>query len=106
MAWIYLLFAGLSEIAWPVGLKLAQSESLRWGGILIAVLGIATSGGFLFLAQRDLPMGTAYAVWTGIGSAGAFLVGIMVFAEPSHWLRWFSVMLIILGVIGLKLSHE
>ena len=74
MAWIYLICAGLLEIGWPLGLKLAQQPGRALVGTLLAVAFMAGSGFCLFLAQKTIPMGTAYAVWTGIGAAGAFLI--------------------------------
>lgn len=105
MAWIYLLGAGLFEIGWPIGLKLGWTAAgLRWGWIGFAILCICASGGLLLLAQREIPMGTAYAVWTGIGAVGAFLVGIIAFGDPDSTIRWASVGLITAGIIGLKLA--
>ncbi|MCF7983536.1 MAG: multidrug efflux SMR transporter [Thiohalocapsa sp.] len=105
MAWIYLIFAGLFEWGWPVGLKLGMSEAgLRWGWIFFAVLCIGASGTLLLIAQKTIPMGTAYAVWTGIGAAGTFLIGVFFFHEPATFARFFFVGLIIVGIIGLKLS--
>ncbi len=106
MAWLLLIVAGLCEIAWPVGLKLAQQESLRVLGIGLVAFGLLTSIVLLFWVQREIPMGTAYAVWTGIGAAGTFVVGVMFFGESADGLRWLSVALILAGVIGLKLSHS
>ena len=77
MAWLYLIVAGLLEIGWPVGLKMSQQADSRWLGIAIAVAFMVASGFMLWLAQKDIPMGTSYAVWTGIGAAGTFLVGIL-----------------------------
>jgi quaternary ammonium compound-resistance protein SugE len=105
MAWIYLLGAGICEIGWLIGLKLGWGEGgLRWGWILFALVCISTSGALLLLAQREIPIGTAYAVWTGIGAVGAFLVGIFAFGDPSTAMRWASVALITAGIIGLKLA--
>ncbi len=104
MSWVYLISAGLLEIGWPLGLKLAQQEGYRWPGILMAVVFMAGSGFLLFLAQKTIPMGTAYAVWTGIGAAGAFLVGVLFMNDPSTLGRWLGVFLIVSGVVVLKLS--
>ncbi len=90
IAWAYLIAAGLCEIGWPIGL---------------AVVSLAISGGLLFLAQRDISLGTSYAVWTGIGAAGTFLVGVWFFGDPSSFGRWLGAALIIAGVITLKLTH-
>ena len=79
MSWVYLLAAGLLEIGWPVGLKMAQAPATRISGILVALVFMAASGFLLWLAQRHIPIGTAYAVWTGIGAAGTFLVGVLVY---------------------------
>lgn len=105
MSWIYLLLAGLLEIGWPVGLKIAQEPTTRWSGIAIALVFMVLSGLFLWLAQRQIPIGTAYAVWTGIGAAGTFLVGIVFYGDPTSMLRYLGVALIVLGVITLKLAH-
>jgi quaternary ammonium compound-resistance protein SugE len=106
MAWIYLLMAGLSEIGWPLGLKLAQTSINKVGWIFFAVVSMSLSGAFLWLAQKSIPMGTAYAIWTGIGAVGAFIVGILLFKEPASLFRILSVTFIIVGIIGLKLSHS
>ena len=105
MSWVYLVIAGLFEIGWPIGLKLAQSSEKRVVGITLAVVCLAISGWLLWLAQRDIAMGTAYAVWTGIGAAGTFLVGIWVFGDPSSLARYLGVVLIIVGVATLRLAH-
>ena len=75
MAWIYLITAGLFEIGWPVGLKWAQEPRKLIVGVVMAVVCMAISGLLLYLAQREIAIGTAYAVWTGIGAAGTFLLG-------------------------------
>ncbi|MDO5059100.1 MAG: multidrug efflux SMR transporter [Neisseria sp.] len=106
MSWIYLIAAGLLEIGWPLGLKLAQQEGWRWQGTLLAVLFMAASGFCLFMAQKTIPMGTAYAVWTGIGAAGAFLVGIVFFKDAATFGRWLGALLIISGVVVMKLSSS
>ena len=103
MGWIYLVLAGLFEIGWPVGLKMAQEPTSRWSGVAVAVSFMTISGAFLWLAQRQIPIGTAYAVWTGIGrrellSRNSFLW------RPNLLMRYLGVALIILGVITLKLS--
>ncbi|REG83937.1 DMT family transporter [Marinomonas pollencensis] len=105
MGWLYLLLAGLTEIGWPIGLKIAQSGSTRIIGIVIAVFFMFVSGALLWLAQKEIPMGTAYAVWTGIGASGTFLVGVWFYGDPTSLLRYSGVMLIILGVIVLKFAH-
>ena len=104
MNWIYLLTAGLLEIGWPLGLKMAQQDGKALAGTLMAVAFMAGSGFFLYLAQKTIPMGTAYAVWTGIGAAGAFLVGVIFMGDASTLGRWLGAFLIITGVIVMKLT--
>ena len=103
-AWIELLVAGLCEIGWPIGLKLAQTPGRLVLGIVVAVVCMGASGYFLFLAQRVIPMGTAYAVWTGIGAAGAFAVGALAYGDPVSLARLAGVGLIVGGVAVLKLA--
>ena len=105
MAWIYLAVAGLLEIGWPLGLKIAANPESRTRGIIMAVLFMSGSGALLWLAQRQIPMGTAYAVWTGIGAVGTLIVGILLYGEPSTLMRLGSASLIVIGIIGLKLAH-
>ena len=104
MSWIYLFVAAIFEVGWPLGFKLSQTTNNRLGWILFAIASMALSGLFLWMAQRNIPMGTAYAVWTGIGAAGTFLVGILYFQDSVSLIRILSVFLIIAGVVGLKLS--
>ena len=105
MSWVYLVLAGLFEIGWPVGLKMAQEPATRGLGISVAVGFMLVSGGLLWLAQKQIPLGTAYAVWTGIGAAGTFLVGVIVYGDPATLARFFGVALIVAGVATLKLAH-
>ena len=105
MAWIYLILAGLCEIGWPIGLKLGWTASgARPLWIVFAVVCMAISGALLLLAQRVIPMGTAYAVWTGIGAVGTFAIGIAMFGDATSTLRLASAGMIIVGVIGLKFA--
>jgi quaternary ammonium compound-resistance protein SugE len=105
VAWLFLIVAGLFEIGWPVGLKMAQQSETRIAGIVLAIAFMAASGFFLWLAQRDIPIGTSYAVWTGIGAAGTFLVGIVFYGDPATLGRYLGVALIVAGVATLKLAH-
>ncbi len=105
MAWIYLVVAGLFEIGWPVGLKVSQQEGTRVQGIVIAVLCMLVSGFFLWLAQKQIPIGTSYAVWTGIGAAGTFLVGVLFYGDPATLGRYLGVLMIVAGVATLKFAH-
>ncbi len=103
MAWLYLVIAGIFEWGWPVGLKLGLADTgFKWGWIAFAAVCITCSGALLLLAQRTLPIGTAYAVWTGIGAVGTFLLGIWLFAEAATLARFFFVGLIVAGILGLR----
>lgn len=103
MAWLYLILAGLFEIGWPVGLKYGWTDDgIRLKPLAASVACMMCSGVFLFLAQRAIPMGTAYAVWTGIGSVGAFAVGLWLFSEPATAARVVCVGFIVCGIVGLK----
>jgi quaternary ammonium compound-resistance protein SugE len=99
MSWLVLFAAGLFEIGWAVGLKAAHGRPL-----VIAVTGIsmAASVGLLYAAMRDLPLGTAYAVWTGIGAIGTVVAGIIVFGESADAARLGCIALIVAGIAGLK----
>lgn len=103
LAWIYLIIAGIFEIGWPLGFKLSQTTRFQFLFIAAAVASMALSGLFLWMAQREISMGTAYAVWTGIGAAGTFLIGVVYFGDSSGMMRLLSFALIVIGVIGLKL---
>ncbi|MDC1106273.1 multidrug efflux SMR transporter [Prolixibacteraceae bacterium] len=105
MSWIYLFLAGIFEIGWPLGLKLSQSSIYKYWWILFAVLSMALSGYFLLNAQKTIPIGTAYAVWTGIGAVGTFFVGIILFDDASNFTRILSIFFILVGLIGLKLAN-
>ena len=104
MNWLALVFAGLFEIGWPIGLKMAQNpgaNKLPW--IALAIFSMAVSGTLLFMAQQTIPIGTAYAVWTGIGAVGTLIVGILFFGDSANVARMLSALFIVAGIIGLKL---
>ncbi|MFO0355762.1 MAG: DMT family transporter [Sphingobacteriaceae bacterium] len=105
MNWFYLILAGIFEIGWPLGLKLSQTIPSKISGILIAVISMSLSGVFLWLAQKTIPIGTAYAVWTGIGAIGTLLIGIFYFGDSASFWRMFSALLIVIGIVGLKLAN-
>ena len=105
MSWIYLIIAGVVEIGWPLGFKLADSLNTKFFGYTLAIGSMALSGYFLYIAQKSIPMGTAYAVWTGIGTVGTLLIGIIFFNDSSNLLRVISASLIVLGIVGIKLAH-
>lgn len=105
MDWISLFIAGVFEWGWPVGLKLGWTDKgVHAGWIAASIICMVISGALLLYAQRTIPMGTAYAVWTGIGAAGTFVIGILLFGEAATFLRWLFLGLIVIGILGLKLS--
>ena len=104
MPWIYLLLAGIFEWGWPVGLKLGVTEvgySLVW--LSFAAISMFASGTLLLIAQKTIPMGSAYAIWTGIGAVGTFVLGILLFGEAASLARIFFITLIVVGIVGLKM---
>lgn len=105
MNWMYLVLAGVFEIGWPLGLKLTQTMPTKVWGIIIAIISMVFSGLFLWIAQKTIPIGTAYAVWTGIGAVGTLLVGIVFFGDSASIGRMLSALLIIIGIVGIKLAH-
>ena len=102
MAWLYLFFAGLFEVAWAIGLKYTEGFSRLWPSVW-TILAMIFSLGFLGLALKTLPVGTAYAVWTGVGAVGTAALGIYLFGEPATAARLASIGLIVAGIVGLKL---
>jgi quaternary ammonium compound-resistance protein SugE len=103
MAWILLVLAGLLEVAWAIGLKYTEGFTRFWPtvGTVVAMM---ASLGLLGLAMKSLPVGTAYAVWVGVGAVGTVILGITLLGEPANAGRLISVGLIIAGIIGLKLA--
>ena len=102
MAWIYLLIAGFFEVSWAIGLKLSDGFSNLIISIL-TIIGMVASFYFLALALKNIPLGTAYAIWTGIGTLGTVILGIILFKEPSSVMRFFCIFLILSVITGLKL---
>ncbi|MBH3407005.1 quaternary ammonium compound efflux SMR transporter SugE [Pseudomonas glycinae] len=103
MSWIILFFAGLFEVGWAVGLKYTDGFS-RPLPTALTVAAMAVSLGLLGLAVKELPLGTAYAIWTGVGAVGTVIAGIILFGESMALIRLASVALIVTGLIGLKVS--
>lgn len=102
MSWLILVCAGLLEVGWAVGLKYTDGLTKFWPTVATA-LALLASVGLLAVAVRDLPLGTAYAVWTGIGTVGTVIVGILLFGESTAALRLMCVAAIVAGIVGLKL---
>ncbi len=102
MAWLVLMVAGLLEVGWAVGLKYSEGFTRLMPSLLTAVA-LAASMGLLAVALRTLPLGTAYAIWTGIGTIGTALLGMVLFKEPATVARLLCISLIVVGIVGLKL---
>ncbi|HZR46029.1 MAG TPA: quaternary ammonium compound efflux SMR transporter SugE [Candidatus Manganitrophaceae bacterium] len=103
MDWIYLFVAGLFEVAWAVGLKYTEGFSRLWPTVL-TLIAMLLSILLLSQALKSLPVGTGYAVWTGIGATGTALLGMLLFGEPRDAGRIVSILLIVAGIVGLKLT--
>ena len=103
MSWLLLILAGLLEIGWAIGLKYTEGFTRFWPSIGTA-FAMIMSMVLLGIAMKSLPVGTAYAVWVGVGAVGTVILGIVLFGEPANTLRLVSVALIIGGIVGLKLA--
>ena len=103
MAWIVLLVAGIMEVGWAVGLKYTDGFTRLWPTVATGAALVASMG-LLGMALRTLPLGTAYAVWTGIGTVGTAVLGIALFREPATAMRLVCIGLIVAGIVGLKLA--
>jgi quaternary ammonium compound-resistance protein SugE len=103
MPWIILVLAGLFEVGWAIGLKYTDGFSKLWPTVG-TVAAMAISLGLLGIAMKSLPVGTAYAIWVGVGAVGTVILGIVLFQEPLNALRVISVALIVAGLAGLKLA--
>ncbi|HKI78229.1 MAG TPA: quaternary ammonium compound efflux SMR transporter SugE [Ignavibacteriaceae bacterium] len=101
MAWFILFIAGLFETAWAIGMKYSEGFTKLWPSIFTIVC-ILISMGLLSYSLKSLPVGTAYAVWTGIGAVGTAILGIVLFGESKEFIRLFFMFLIIVGLVGLK----
>ena len=102
MEWIYLVIAGFLEVGWATGLKYSQGFTRILPSIL-TVIGMAASFYFLSLSLKSLPLGNAYAIWTGIGTVGTVVLGIILFKEPISIMRMICIAFIVFGIVGLKL---
>lgn len=103
MAWVFVVVAGLLEVAWSIGLKYTHGFTRLWPSVFTG-LGIAGSLYLLAVAARTLPISTAYAVWVGIGTAGAVIVGITALGDPATPGRVFFLTLLIVAIVGLKVT--
>lgn len=103
MNWVILIVAGLFEVGWAIGLKYTEGFTRFWPTVG-TILAIVISMGLLGIAVKTLPVGTAYAVWVGVGAVGTAVLGIALFGESANFFRLFSLGLILAGIIGLKLA--
>jgi quaternary ammonium compound-resistance protein SugE len=103
MSWLILIVAGLFEVGWAIGLKYTDGFTRLWPSVG-TVLAMVLSIGLLGIAMKSLPVGTAYAVWVGVGAVGTVILGIVLLGEPANAGRMISVALIVAGIIGLKLA--
>ena len=103
MNWVLLVLAGMFEIGWAIGLKYTHGFTRLWPSIG-TVLAMIVSLWLLGVAMKDLPVGTAYAIWVGVGAVGTAILGIVLFNEPASALRITSLLLIVAGIVGLKLA--
>lgn len=107
MPWLLLFIAAIFEVGWPLGFKLSDLHPDNfWTYISFAVVSMTLSGVFLYLAQRSIPVSTAYIVWTGIGAVGTFVLGITLFGDSASLLRMFFALLILIGIVGLELTSK
>lgn len=104
MVWVVLVVAGLLEIGWAIGLKYTEGFTVFWPSVG-TLLSLTASVALLGFTMRTLPVGTAYAIWTGIGATGTVLLGIVLYNEPATVARLLCVGLIVCGIVGLKLTH-
>lgn len=106
MVWLLLFMAGIMEIGWPLGFKLAGLYPKHFTlYIFFAVISMGLSGYLLYIAQKSISIGTAYVIWTGIGAIGTVIIGILFFHDSTNLFRLMFVTLILIGVVGLKLVH-
>lgn len=102
MHWIILFVAGLFEVAWAIGLKYTEGFSKLWPSVF-TIVSMVISMGLLAYAVKHLPVGTAYAIWTGIGAVGTAVLGMILFNESKELIRVFFIFLIVVGIVGLKI---
>lgn len=105
MDWVYLFIAAMFEMGWAIGLKYTEGFTRLWPSVF-TILGTIASFFFLSVAVKNLPIGTAYAVWTGIGTVGTVLFGILFLGEPKDLTRVVCILLIVAGIIGLKVTSS
>jgi len=102
-SWLYLILAGIFEIGWPIGLKLASVPNYKFLGFFLSITAMIISGLLLWVSLKEIHIGVAYAVWTGIGAVGTFVIGVIFFNDPSSILKWLGVVAIVSGIVLLKI---
>lgn len=107
VSWIYLIIAAIFEVGWPLGFKLSALYPRHFGLYIgLSAVSMLLSGLFLYLAQRQIPIATAYIVWTGIGAVATFLLGIFAFGDSASVWRMFFALLILAGIVGLEITRK
>ncbi len=101
-AWFYLILASIFEIGWPVGLKLAGLTHHKVFFIMFSIIAMGLSGIFLYIAQKNIPIGTAYCAWTGLGAIGTFIIGVIFFHDVLNLMRFLGIIFVITGLVLLK----
>ena len=104
MSWLYLIIASVFEVGWPFGMKMASLGANKLGWIAFAIAAMALSGVFLYFAQKEIPIGVAYAIWTGIGATFTFLLGVCVFHDSVSLIKFLGILLIISGIVLLEIG--
>ena len=105
MSWVYLIIAAAFEVGWPLGFKLSTLHPERFGLYIgLSAASMLLSGLFLYLAQREIAISTAYIIWTGIGAVMTFIIGIVWFGDSASFMRMFFAFLVVVGIVGLELS--
>ena len=104
MSWLYLLIASIFEVGWPFGMKMASLNTNKLGWIIFAIVAMALSGVFLYFAQKEIPIGIAYAIWTGIGAVCTFLLGVWFFQDAISLMKILGIIFIITGIILLEIG--
>ncbi|MFD2729630.1 DMT family transporter [Enterococcus camelliae] len=103
MTWIYLFLAGIFEVVWSSTMKLSNGFS-HLGWTILTFIGMAISFALLSLSLKNLPLSLAYPIWTGVGAVGSIIIGVVFFGDKLNLLTWFFIILLIIGIIGIKLT--
>lgn len=104
MSWLYLIIASIFEVGWPFGMKMASLGANKFSWIIFAIVAMALSGVFLYFAQKEIPIGVAYAIWTGIGATCTFCLGAWVFGDAASLMKVFGIIFIVVGIVLLEIG--